>query len=117
MEKSDAKRFSLFLHIGPNYLTLQSFSPSTARPPCRSDTPYGTVLQHMDLTVTVDGRPTPYRWPYLDPFATLWLACKLCIAFAVMCRDAVRDGPGSVIIYADEVTPGNVLRPDSGISK
>ena len=80
----------------------------------RAETPYGPVLQHMDLTVMVKDIPTPYRWPYLNPFATLYYACKMCIGFAILMRDALRGGIGHIMIYADEVTPGNVLRPDSG---
>ena len=78
--------------------------------PVRATTPYGVVLQYMDLTV--EGKL--YRWPFLDPFATLWYSCQICPGYALMLRDSLAGTVGGIVIYADEVTPGNVLRPDSG---
>ena len=36
------------------------------------DTPYGPVLQHMAL----DASGRPYAWPFINPFAVLFYACR-----------------------------------------
>jgi hypothetical protein len=36
------------------------------------------------------------------------------LAFAKLLFDSLKGLPGSIIFYADECTPGNVLRPDAG---
>ena len=76
----------------------------------RATTPYGTVLQHLELEL--DGRP--YRWPCLYPFALLHHLCTLSVAFAHIITGALRGRPGHLIVYADEFTPGNPFRPDEG---
>ena len=81
-------------------------------PSPRTETPYGPVLQHMDLVVD----DKPFAWPFIHPFAMLYYACSCCEAFALMLKRSLSGRPGSVVIYADECTPGNVLRPDDGAS-
>ena len=76
----------------------------------RAETPYGQVLQYLELS----WKGRPYLWPYLNPFALLFYICSTCVAFARMLKDSVAGIVANIIIYADECTPGNVLRPDKG---
>jgi hypothetical protein len=55
---------------------------------------------------------TTYEWSFLHPAALLYYTCSVCNVFARMLYKA---GPvGNIVLNADEFTPGNVLRPDSG---
>ena len=68
-------------------------------------TPYGPVIQSLDLG------PSLRAWEYCNPFAYLWYSCTLSPAFAAIMRDCCIDGrPCPLIIYVDEVEPGNPFR-------
>ena len=74
----------------------------------KTDTPYGTVLQHMALPSLV----LP-QWAYIHPLALIFHLCLISSAFAEMMRDCVNPGrPVRVVIYVDEICPGNPLRPE-----
>lgn len=72
-------------------------------------TPYGTVVKMLDLAPGV-------RMPYICPFALLFHLCSLSQSFAELCRSSLRGNVGRLVLYIDEIRPGNVLRPDKGRS-
>lgn len=55
----------------------------------------------------------------LDPAALLWHLCSSCAGFsefmeAEMSRKpCVQTQPWSIVLYGDEVSPGNQLKPDN----
>ena len=67
-----------------------------------TQTPYGTLHQSVvidDTTIEV-----------LHPFASLWHAANKCAAFAPLLDRASKHAqPWNIILYADEVLPGNQL--------
>eukprot|EP00969_Alexandrium_andersonii_P307307 13584191-Alexandrium_andersonii.AAC.1 len=75
----------------------------------RANTPYGTVVKQLEIT---DG----FTLPYICPFALLFYLCTVSSEFAELVQRSVATsgGDGRLIMYADEVRPGNVLRPDKG---
>ena len=82
----------------------------------KSETPYGSILQ--DITV-VDKTDTKQTIPIADPFASLWYFVKECskhntgfnriLKQKLLEQPPTIDKPWSIIMYSDEVTPGNVL--------
>ena len=77
-------------------------------------TPYGPVMQ----TIVLDAQPpyAAFRWDFIHPLALLLLLAKLSCNFAAVLLQCVaaRSGAHPIVIYIDEVRPGNVLRPDKG---
>ena len=75
-----------------------------------SDTPYGKVVQSFDL---------PFKefrkWDYCHPWAIMYHLSRICAAFSTM-MSALENSVDSlnVILYIDEVVPGNVMRHDKG---
>lgn len=67
--------------------------------------PCGRVLDC--LTVPIDGQP--WQWHILRPAALLDRLCSINNKFGDLV--AATD---NVVMYADEIKPGNVLRPDKG---
>ena len=75
-------------------------------------TPYGRVVQQMPLATAK--LPT---WEYCDPMALLVYLASVSIAFFDIIADAVESAAGGVlrmILYIDEICPGNPLRHDKG---
>ena len=80
----------------------------------QAETPYGRVLQHLTV---IDMDDTPQRIPIADPFASLWYFIKEggpdgfrdFLKHALLEHPPTPDNPWSIIMYTDEVTPGNVL--------
>ena len=73
-------------------------------------TPYGTVIQGFKLTAD-------YVMQYVHPCAYLYYLSSICDHFAHFINDLLdKLGPKplSIIVYGDEMTPGNPLRPDTG---
>ena len=70
-------------------------------------TPYGAVIQQFDL-----GLPELRRWDYIHPMAFLNYACGKSPQFAKIMADCCTGRPLRLIIYIDEVCPGNPLRPE-----
>ena len=82
-----------------------------------SETPYGPILQYITV---IDKSDTPQRIPIADPFATLWCFVKECSTEAnagfkrffrqkLLEKPPTLDDPWNIVMYTDEVTPGNVL--------
>ena len=78
----------------------------------REATPFGPIVQLVELAC-IDG--SSRRIPMASPFATLWTALSSCEKFAaffmskLIAKPPSPDDPWGVIIYSDEVTPGNPL--------
>ena len=72
-------------------------------------TPYGQMHKQIALP-RVTGEPLLLE--VQNPFATLWMACKHSAAFSGVVRRAAppsKDTPWRVVLYLDEVLPGNQL--------
>ena len=73
-------------------------------------TPYGTVTQRVKLT-------DDYFMEYVHPCAYFFYLSSICERFSKLINDlldTVGAQPLNVIVYGDEMTPGNPLRPDDG---
>ena len=76
----------------------------------RTNTPSGTVIQRMPLPI---GEEKPMQWLYAHPVALIHHMCSLSACFrGVMADVAVEGQPLGIIIYIDEICPGNPLRPE-----
>ena len=77
------------------------------------ETPYGKLVSHIDLLLDND---EPYKLPYINPFALLYVLSNVCVGVGDMVHNALRGGFAKLILYFDEIKPGNILRPDQGRS-
>jgi hypothetical protein len=69
-------------------------------------TPYGPVVQKNRLS-------NGFEWEYCHPCAFLWYMSQISSNFCTIMRDSVADGrPARLVIYADEMIPGNPFRPE-----
>ena len=75
----------------------------------KTNTPYGTVIQEMDIPSV----EMP-RWHYINPFALIAHLCFINKYLYDLISAAVDrvGGPLRVLIYMDGINPGNPLRPD-----
>ena len=74
----------------------------------KSKTPYGAVVQQVYL-----GLPDMAYWEVCHPFAWLYYMTSISASFAALmmqCVDGAR--PLRLVIYADELNPGNPFRPE-----
>jgi hypothetical protein len=55
-----------------------------------------------------------FQWPYLNPFALVSYLCVACVHYAGLLKYHLANDTSSIIIYWDEVRPGNPLRPGVG---
>ena len=81
----------------------------------QQETPYGPIMQTLEFP------PRPGQAPFTTPFANpKALLCALLMISApfrhlmVQCVEAHANKPGEIILYQDDVKPGNALRPDKG---
>ena len=74
----------------------------------KQDTPFGRVIQKMPT-----GLAKPSSIEVVNPFAFLFVMCGLSASFWGMLN---RPGhaPFKLVLYVDEICPGNPLRPDPG---
>ena len=73
-------------------------------------TPYGRVIQVMHL-----GLRSLRKWEYIHPLALLHYLSVLSPAFGDIMLDSVAstvDNKLHVVLYFDEITPGNPFRPE-----
>ncbi len=77
-----------------------------------ADTPYGPIMQHAEMLMKGD---VPKMIPVAHPMAMLYASVEGCTPFAAYLLDKIRqkpcsqEAPWNLIIYSDEVTPGNPL--------
>ena len=78
-------------------------------------TPYGPLYHTVELDAIGGGRKT---MRIVHPFALLWFAYATCATFAMLIdarlleHPATVDQPWSLVMYSDEVTPGDALAHD-----
>ena len=73
---------------------------------CDADTPYGKVVQSLDLLPT-------FTWRFCHPMALLYYLCTISATFAELMWSCVAEGVVmNIILYIDEFCPGNPLRPE-----
>ena len=79
---------------------------------CNEETPYGSLIEHIWVKTTTG------EWhaiPICNPFAFLLVAVRDCCQFnsfllaRLQDHPSTPDKPWTLLIYADEVTPGNPL--------
>lgn len=76
----------------------------------RQMTPYGTVIQQVDLRIPGIG-----PWEYCNPLAYLRYISGLNDDFGEVMKSCIEPGkPLTVILYMDELCPGNPYRPEKG---
>ena len=78
-------------------------------------TPFGKVMQTIQLETDSPGKP--FTWPFIHPLALVYALSKISSGFARImkqCIDKLGTRAMRVVLYVDEVRPGNVLRPDAG---
>ena len=81
---------------------------------CSTATPVGPIIQRVTLIGKVAGEPVKL-FTVAHPLASLWQACNECVPFARFMSECLRrhpcsiDNPWSIVLYSDEVTPGNVV--------
>ena len=91
---------------------LEQVVISACQKAAETDTPFGTVVQHMDLGA--DG----YRqWPYIHPLALLWFLSLRSPEFGLLMQSMLDNCSKKfldIVIYDDAFQIGNPLRPDMG---
>ena len=81
----------------------------------KMDTPYGTVATTAELPAVDGGTLTIHC---NNPFALLYAASTVSNEFGEFVHSHLTSngGRGRLVLYTDETTPGNALRPDHGRS-
>jgi len=77
-------------------------------------TPVGPLMVQVPLLIgaTKYRKARLMKWQVANPLALLYVACESSSQFSDFLRAWLVDSRESLILYTDEVTPGNVLRPD-----
>ena len=81
---------------------------------CNDETPFGPILQDMEV---IDKNDVRRQVGFAHPFAMLWSAVTLSQSFKLFLEERLRECPCSpespwrLVLYSDEVTPGNPLSP------
>ena len=70
----------------------------------QAETPYGQLVKTSDIQ--------DFKLPYICPFALLWQLTQVSAGYAALLQSRIGDALGRVVLYVDEVIPGNNLRPD-----
>jgi hypothetical protein len=68
-------------------------------------TPYRNVLQEKTFANGV-------AMAFISPFALLYQLCSINLTLFGLIKQAVAAGPARILLYVDEVNPGNPLQPD-----
>jgi len=77
-------------------------------------TRYGQVVQTVDVPLTDGG---VHRWEYINPSAFIYYLSSLVPSFSDVMYDALAASANQclgLVMYGDELTPGNPLRVDGG---
>jgi len=74
----------------------------------KQQTPYGTVVQSVHL-----GLDKMQDWEICHPYAFLWYLCHISEPFQKVMHDCTKDGQIlRLVVYTDEMIPGNPFRPE-----
>ena len=74
---------------------------------CAASTPYGPLVQNMPLPLA----KLP-QWSYCHPMALVWYLSKTSTGFADAMLSGTPGVPLRIVIYIDEICPGNPFRPE-----
>ena len=76
-------------------------------------TPYGSVVQKIEVPL-INGKSM--TWEIIHPFAFLYYLTSVCQGFAIMMNSCLQQARGkfTLVMYGDEITPGNPMRVDKG---
>jgi hypothetical protein len=81
-----------------------------------TETPYGKPTHTIDLPL-IGG--SCFAWHICNPFAMLWWFCRVSPSFSELVSrvhgrlPSTPQRPWNMVLYQDEVTPGNLLRVDN----
>ena len=74
-------------------------------------TPYGPVMKRLKVPHRLQG---DVEVEFADPRALLWLEMKVSPAYSAFLQQTLPNWTSEIVVYSDDVRPGNVQRPDSG---
>ena len=81
-----------------------------AKTMAKANTPFGPVIQEIVLPTT-----PAFKWEVIQPQALVFMLSMVSPAFAAgMIESIEKHSKQQIVIYIDECTPGNILRPDQG---
>ena len=93
-------------------LALEKRFSQECQAAAKAKTPFGKVVQHLDL-----GADGYHQWPYIHPLALLWFLSVRSPEFGLLLQsmiDKCSERCLDVLIYDDAFQVGNPLRPDQG---
>ena len=73
-------------------------------------TPLGPLISQLQVPLE-SGKS--FSWHCANPAPLLYTLCDRSPNFAQLLQDSHHAGPGGVVLYTDDCTPGNQFRPDS----
>ena len=81
------------------------------------NTPYGKLLVFEELQLTPEkGKVSTFKFPFINPLAYMYYVLGSCEAYATFFKGVLErhrcsvDNPWKLVLYADEISPGNVLK-------
>ena len=80
----------------------------------QKETIHGPLCSVLTLPTGKDGKGTPAAVEFVNPLALLFTLTVNRPAFGDLLRSVQGAGQLTIVLYADEAKPGNVLRPDTG---
>ena len=96
------------LNVSDTEVSLRKALTNASTDHADAVTPYGRVVQKRYI-----GVPGLDYWEYCHPLAWMYYVSTLTITFGQMLSACIQDGTAAhIIIYIDEVCPGNPFRPD-----
>ena len=114
--KAMAAIFSAVALMGISEYTHRKYLRSARDDVMHEPTRFGPILQEMKLVTTSGGVK---HVPVAHPFASLWTALTESASFATLFRSRLQINPSTpenlwnIILYSDEVTPGDPLAHDN----
>ena len=87
--------------------TIRRALQASAVEHAQARTPYGRLVETMSL-----GGGELHDWQFCNPCAWMWYMSTLSPMFGDVMRGCLQPGqPMTIVLYVDEVAPGNPLRP------
>ena len=97
------------LHTNDSARAIRSTLQASTVEHAQARTPYGRLVESMSL-----GGGELHDWRFCNPFAWMWYMSTLSPMFGEVMRGCLLPGqPMTIVLYLDEVAPGNPLRPSS----
>ena len=102
-----AARFARSLGVDVSHQQLSRSSADHLR---GVSTIHGPLITSIALPIAAGGR---FSWTVASPLRLLFWLCSISVNFSMLMRRYVHGKVSSVVLWSDEVTSGNVLRPDA----